>query len=375
MKPVEGHLEILDRGYGFLRTIDRNFDPQPTDTFVPAHLIQKLALYEGIYIKGGGVQGNAKHGNLKLTNIESVNGIPPRDYGRLASLKDRVSINPTERLHHTQGPKDTMGQALDLIVPMGKGQRGLIISPPKAGKTTILKHMARSVLTNHPETNVMVLLVDERPEEVTDFRRELPGAKVLSSSSDQSVAQHLRITKLTMNTAIRSAEIHADTVVFIDSLTRLARAFNTETESYGRTLSGGLGANAMEIPRRVFGAARNLEDGGSLTIMATILVDTGSRMDDVIFQEFKGTGNLDLRLSRECAEHRVWPAINIRQSGTRKEHLLLTADEMAASVAMRRAITPMDEVSAMSALLDQIKGTHRPEMASPPTTIRRRKIR
>ena len=355
MNPVHGHLEILDQGYGFLRDIERNFDPQPTDTFVPAHLIQKMDLYEGIYIEGQGVRGNAKFENLKLSRIKTINAISTQEYSRLASLNERISINPNQRLILTQSPADTMGRALDMIVPMGKGQRGLIISPPKAGKTTILKHIARSVLDNHPETNVFVLLVDERPEEVTDFRRDLPGAHVLSSSSDQSVAQHLRITKLTMNTVIRTAEIHRDTVVFIDSLTRLARAFNTETESYGKTLTGGLGANAMEIPRRVFGAARNLEDGGSLTIMATILVDTGSRMDDIIFQEFKGTGNLDLRLSRECAENRVWPAINIRESGTRKEHLLMSADELAEIINVRRAVAHLDEVSAMSALLDYIE--------------------
>lgn len=355
MKPVDGYLEILDHGYGFLRSIEDNFDPRPIDTFVPAPLIQKLNLYEGIFIKGRGVKGNARYENLKLSAVDTINGIHPREYSQLASLKERVSINPNERLVLAQGPKDTMGRALDMIVPMGKGQRGLIISPPKAGKTTILKHIARSVLENHPEADVYILLVDERPEEVTDFRRELPGARVLSSSSDQSVGQHLRITKLTMNTVIRSAEIHRDTVVFIDSLTRLARAFNTETESYGRTLTGGLGANAMEIPRRVFGAARNLEDGGSLTIMATILVDTGSRMDDIIFQEFKGTGNLDLRLSRECAEHRVWPAINIRESGTRKENLLMSPEELKEVIDVRRAVSHRDEVTAMAALLEYIR--------------------
>jgi transcription termination factor Rho len=359
LEEVQGYLEILDRGYGFLRSLDRNFDPQPTDTFVPAPLIQKLELYEGIFVQGRGVKQNSRFENLKLSGVDTINGISPREYRQLASLKERVSINPTERLTLTRGPDDTMGSALDLIVPMGKGQRGLIISPPKAGKTTILKHIARSVLENHPDTNVFILLVDERPEEVTDFRRELPGAHVLSSSSDQSVSQHLRITKLAMNTVIRSAEIHEDTVVFIDSLTRLARAFNTETESHGRTLTGGLGANAMEIPRRVFGAARNLEDSGSLTIMATILVDTGSRMDDIIFQEFKGTGNLDLRLSRDCAEHRVWPAINIRESGTRKEHLLLTPDEMQEAIDVRRAVSHLDEVAAMAAVLDYIRGGDR----------------
>lgn len=354
MKPVNGHLEITDRGYGFLRDIANNFRQDPMDTYVPAAMIQKYALYEGIYVEGGGVPGTSRNNNLKLARIESVNQLSLREYGHLASLKDRISIHPTERIHLTLNAGDRMGRALDLIVPMGKGQRGMVISPPKAGKTTILKHMARALLANHPETEVFVLLVDERPEEVTDFKRDLDGAHVLASSVDESVTQHLRMTKLTMNTVIRNAETHRDTVVFIDSLTRLARAFNTEVDSQGRTLTGGLGANAMEIPRRVFGAARNLEDGGSLTIIATILVDTGSRMDDVIFQEFKGTGNLDLVLSRKCAEQRLWPAIDIKQSGTRKEHLLLSSDEMREAVNIRRELAPLDEISALGAFLDYI---------------------
>jgi len=209
--------------------------------------------------------------------------------------------------------------------------------------------MAKSILTNHPETVVFVLLVDERPEEVTDFRRGLKHAHVLSSSADQSVTQHLRMTKMTMNTAMRSAEMGIDTVVFIDSLTRMARAFNKETQSYNRTLTGGLGANAMEMPRR-----RNIEGGGSLTIIATILIDTGSKMDDIIFQEFKGTGNMDLMLSRKCAEQRVWPAIDITQSGTRKEHLLLDTREFQEMVKLRRALYKKDAITAMSVFIEYL---------------------
>jgi transcription termination factor Rho len=245
------------------------------------------------------------------------------------------------------------------LVPIGRGQRGLIISPPKSGKTTLLKHMANSLGVNHPEVNVFVLLVDERPEEVTDFKRSLEGAHVLYSSADQNVAQHMRMIRITMNTAIRCAEAGHDTVVFIDSLTRMARAFNTESQSYGRTLTGGLGANSLDIPRSLFGAARNLENGGSLTIIATILVDTGSRMDDIIFQEFKGTGNMDLVLSRACAEQRLWPAININQSGTRKEHLLLAGSELQESMKLRRDLAQRDELSALSALIEYLD-------ASPP---------
>ncbi len=354
MKTVEGHLEILDRGFGFLRSIDRNFQPGPEDTFVPAALIQKFNLPEGVFIEGLGVKGDGKKKNLKLTEIEKINQIPSKEYSNISSLQSQVSISPSERLKLAQGPDDIMGKALDMIVPIGRGQRGLIISPPKSGKTTILKHMAKSLTTNHPEVVVFVLLVDERPEEVTDFKRGLKHAYVLSSSADQSVSQHLRMTKMTVNTAIRLAETGIDTVVFIDSLTRMSRAFNKESQSYGRTLTGGLGANAMEMPRRIFGAARKIDNGGSLTIIATILVNTGSKMDDIIFQEFKGTGNMDLVLSRKCAEQRLWPAINIIQSGTRKEHLLLDTREMQEMVKLRRVLSKQDEITALGAFIEYL---------------------
>ncbi len=348
---LNGYLEITDRGFGFLRSIENNFRPVPTDPFVPAQLIRQAGLAEGVFIEGTGVKGHGKNKNLKLSGVARINRLPVESFAAIKSLQDRTSINPTERLILTQGPKDRMGKALDLIVPIGKGQRGLIVSPPKSGKTTILKHMATSLLSNHPDVTVFVLLVDERPEEVTDFKRALNGAWVLSSSADEDVGQHLRMTRMAMNAAIRSAETGVDTVVFIDSLTRMSRAFNTETQSYGRTLTGGLGANALEVPRRCFGAARNIEDGGSLTIIATILIDTGSRMDDIIFQEFKGTGNMDLVLSRKCAEQRLWPAINIPQSGTRKEHLLLDEEAYRRAIEIRRALTQRDEVTMLAAFL------------------------
>ena len=354
LKSVEGHLEILDRKFGFLRSIERNFQPNPEDTFVPANLIQKFNLSEGVLIEGAGVRGDSKKRNLKLTEIEKINQIPLKEYSKIKSLQSEVSISPSERLKLAQGPDDIMGKALDMIVPIGKGQRGLIISPPKSGKTTILKHMAKSLITNHPEVVVFALLVDERPEEVTDFRRELKHAHVLSSSADQSVSQHLRMTKMTVNAAIRLAETGIDAVVFIDSLTRMSRAFNTEAQSYGRTLTGGLGANAMQMPRRIFGAARNIDKGGSLTIIATILIKTGSKMDDIIFQEFKGTGNMDLVLSQKCAEQRLWPAINIIQSGTRKEHLLLDTQEFQEMVNLRRGLSKQDEITALSVFLEYL---------------------
>jgi len=354
LNPVQGHLEILDRGFGFLRRIEHNFKPASDDTFVPAHLIKKLRLSEGLFIEGSGVAGDGKNKNLKLAQVDTLNHLPIEQYADILSLQDQTSISPTERFQLTRSKKDHMGRALDLIVPIGKGQRGLIISPPKSGKTTILQHMANAIIANHSDATVFVLLVDERPEEVTDFKRNLPSGHVLHSSADQSVAQHMRMTRLTMNAAVRLAEMERDVVVFIDSLTRMSRAFNTETRSHGRTMTGGLAANALDIPRRIFGAARNIEDGGSLTIIATILVDTGSRMDDIIFQEFKGTGNMDLVLSRECAEKRLWPAIHINDSGTRKEHLLLSKEEFKEVSDIRRALAGKKPPEALKTFLDHV---------------------
>lgn len=354
MKPVIGHLEILDKGFGFLRDIDSNYQAGPADTFVPAFIISKFGLREGAFVEGGGEPGNPGNQNLKLATVERVNALTATEFARTETMHTMTSINPQRRLRMSQGPKDLTGRALDLIVPIGRGQRGLIISPPKSGKTSLIRHMATSVSMNDPEMDVFILLVSERPEEVTDFRRGLKDAHVLYSSSDQSIAQHMRMTRLAVHTAMRCAETGRDTVLFIDSLTRMTRAFNAETESYGRTLSGGLGANAMEIPRKIFGAARNIEDGGSLTIIATILVETGSRMDDIIYQEFKGTGNLDLVLSRECAERRIFPAIDISQSGTRKEELLLDKDELKMVVDIRRALSKKDTSGAMADLLEYL---------------------
>ena len=354
VEPVSGHLEILDKGFGFLRNIDNNYQAGSEDTFVPAFMITKFGLREGSFIEGRGEPGNPGNQNLKLAAVERVNGMPLDRYAQTETMHTMTSINPNQRLRMSQGPKDLTGRALDLIVPMGRGQRGLIISPPKSGKTTLLRHMANSVTANDPEMDVFILLINERPEEVTDFRRGLKDAHVLYSSADQSIGQHMRMTRLAVHTAMRCAETGRDTVVFIDSLTRMARAFNAETESYGRTLSGGLGANAMEIPRKIFGAARNIENGGSLTIIATVLVDTGSRMDDIIHQEFKGTGNMDLVLSRDCAEHRIFPAIDIRQSGTRKEELLLDKDELKKVVDIRRVMSRKDPTESMANLLEYL---------------------
>jgi len=355
MEPVAGYLEIMDKGFGFLREIDDNFQPRPENPYVPNSLIRKLNLREGSFIEGLGEKKDPRNPNLALIRVETINGLPYDEFSTIPMLQDQVSINPYERFILTQNDEDTVGKALDVIVPIGMGQRGLIIAPPKSGKTFILRHMANSVVTNHPDAHVFILLVDERPEEVTDFQRGLVNAHVLYSSADQQIGQHMRMTRLAMHTAIRCAEIGQDAVVFIDSLTRMTRAFNIDTDSFGKTLSGGLGANAMEFPRKIFGAARKLENGGSLTIIATILVDTGSRMDDVIFQEFKGTGNMDLFLSRECAERRIWPAININQSGTRKEDLLMDPADYDKIVEIRRKVAHLDEVSAMTQFISLLE--------------------
>ena len=355
MEPVQGYLEIMDKGFGFLRDIEDNFQPRPENPYVPNSLIRKLNLREGSFIQGYGEKKGPRNLNLALIRIDTINDLPFDEFLSTPMLQEQVSVNPYERYVLTQDEDDITGKALDFIVPIGMGQRGLIIAPPKSGKTTILRHMANSVCANYPDAKVFVLLVDERPEEVTDFRRGLTEAHVLYSSADQQIGQHMRMTRMAMHTAIRCAEIGEDAVVFIDSLTRMTRAFNIDTDSYGKTMSGGLGANAMEFPRKIFGAARKLENGGSLTIIATILVDTGSRMDDVIFQEFKGTGNMDLFLSRECAEHRIWPAININKSGTRKEDLLMAPEEYDRIVDIRRKIAVKDELTAMTEFLTMLE--------------------
>lgn len=347
MVETKGYLERFQKGFGFLRDIENNFNLTGSDTYVPANLIKKYNLDEGVFIEGIAEIADEKNKNPVLSEIKFINHHLLEDAHKIVSFKDSVSLNPQDKFTLRLNERDIMGYCLDLLTPMGRGQRGLIVSPPKAGKTTILQHIARAITQNHDSTDIFILLVDERPEEVTDFRRSVPEAHVLSSSSDESFQNHIRITRMVMNSAIKSMEAGNDVVVLVDSLTRMGRAYNKNSNSNGRTLTGGLGATALDLPRKFFGAARNLEDGGSLTIIATILVDTGSKMDEIIFQEFKGTGNMDLILSRKCAEQRVWPAINIKESGTRKEHLLLEDEDLQKSYKIRQVISSMDEVEAM----------------------------
>jgi transcription termination factor Rho len=348
---VEGILEVMPEGYGFLRDPKKNFNIIPNDAYVSPQLIRQHNLREGLLITGELGKPSRPGQSTPLSKVLTCNGLPVEQYALLPEIKSLTSIDPEEQLIMTREDGDLTGRMIDLLTPLGKGQRGMIISPPKAGKTTILKHIAKAALENHPEVKVMVLLVDERPEEVTDFRRDLKGAEVFHSSADQDVENHLRITSLTMNMATRRVECGENMIMMIDSLTRMGRAFNKDADSGGKTLSGGLAANALELPRRFFGAARNIENGGSLTIMATILVDTGSRMDEIIFQEFKGTGNLDLVLSRECAERRLFPAINIRESGTRKEHKILSPEALKESHNLRRKVAEMKAPEALEVVL------------------------
>lgn len=344
MQEVQGYLEISNRRFGFLRQIEQNFRPGPDDIFVSNKLITELNLQEGSFIRGK-AQLAAKNAKDKpqLIKVEKINHLSVAEYRKRKQFKANISVNPYEPFNLVLDQKDAMGHILNFVTPMGKGQRGLIVSPPKAGKTTILKHIAKAILQNHPDTQVFVLLVDERPEEVTDFRRSLPGATVLYSSADESVQNHLRMTKMAMQVAIRKAEAGEDVIILIDSLTRMGRAFNSVTNSHGRTMTGGLSANALNLPRQFFGAARKIEHGGSLTIMATILVDTGSAMDQIIFQEFKGTGNLDLVLSQKCAERRIFPAINLKHSGTRREELLLSEEQLKKYFKLRQLLAQINE--------------------------------
>lgn len=344
-----GYLEIFPKGFGFLRNAKNNFRASKEDIFVSPVIIRNFFLKEGMFIEG--ISQVQKDGKIQLGDIQKINGWPPAEVRRRPDLKDQVSISPEKKFNLCLGKHDLLGKMLNFATPSGMGQRGMIISAPKTGKTTILQQYAKAIQQNHPGIKTYILLVDERPEEVTDFRRALESACVMSSSADESTSNHIRLTRLTLNAAIREAETGKDVVVLIDSLTRMARAFNKETNSHGRTLSGGLAANALELPRRFFGAARNIENGGSLTIMATILVDTGSRMDEVIFQEFKGTGNLDLALSQACAEQRLFPAININASGTRKEELLMTPEQHQKVMKLRRFLSQMKETEALQYLL------------------------
>jgi transcription termination factor Rho len=345
-------LEIGDRGVGYLRSRRNNYLPDRNDVQVPAPLIARYRLRPGLHLAGPVVRGDGRSGP-RLLDVAAANGRPAADFPSVVPLERQVPIDPTERFIFSTTSDSMSPRVVDLFAPIGKGQRSMIVSPPRAGKTMLLQALAAGLATNHPDVRIKVLLVDERPEEVTEMRRTIRG-EVIASSNDMDADSHIRIADLVLEESRREAELGADVVIFLDSLTRLGRAHNRETRTSGRTLSGGLDARALEEPKRIFGAARNLEGGGSLTIIATALIETGSRMDEVIFEEFKGTGNMELVLDRKLADRRVWPAIDLTKSGTRKEEKLLPPGDLKKIYAIRRILADLDPLSAMQKLLEQL---------------------
>jgi len=347
----EGILEILPDGYGFLR--HDGYIPTSQDIYVSQSQIRRLGLRVGDLIRGPVRLPQTQEKYPAIVRVETVNGVPI-DKARIRPHFDNLTpIYPLERLVMEADPRDITTRLIDLVAPLGKGQRGLIVSPPKAGKTTVLKKIANSITTNHPEVYLIVLLIDERPEEVTDMERSVKG-EVVSSTFDEPPEQHVRVAELVLERAKRLVELKRDVVILLDSLTRLARAYNQVVPPTGRTLSGGLDSTALRGPKRFFGSARNIEEGGSLTIIATALVDTGSRMDDVIYEEFKGTGNMEIHLDRRLADKRIFPAIDVKMSGTRKEELLYSEEELKKVWLLRKMLSAIDSEDITEVLIEQL---------------------
>jgi transcription termination factor Rho len=383
---TRGVLELMGDGGGYLRQPQRNYRPSPEDPYVPREILAPFAPsgpavngsgIEGIEIDGLAtgrptpgpvheeVRGGGRHhrghetqrrggrGGPRLTEIRTINGLSPDEFSKRRPFSTLTSVDPFERIRLETEPQEISTRVIDMLTPIGKGQRCLVVAPPRAGKTTLLQKIASAISKNHPEIQLVVLLVDERPEEVTDMKRNVRG-EVIASSSDEMARQHVSIARIVLERARRLVEVGQDVVILLDSLTRLARAHNAATPGTGRTLSGGLDARTMEQPRRLFGAARKAEEGGSLTVIATALVDTGSRMDDVIFQEFKGTGNMELVLDRSLFEQRIYPAVDIARSGTRKEEKLFAKEDIPRIHRLRRALFDMKPHDAMTKLIDKL---------------------
>ncbi len=351
---VEGILEVLPDGYGFLR--GENYLPTPKDVYISPVQIKRFRLDTGDIVKG--IKRTPKEGEKfpALIYVGEVNGEHPEKAMKRRSFDDLTPIYPNKRIKLETTPNEYTMRLMDLLSPIGKGQRGMIVAPPKAGKTTILKKIANSITSNNPDIELIVLLIDERPEEVTDMKRSIKG-DVIYSTFDELPEHHVKVAEMVLERAKRLTEQHKDVVILLDSITRLARAYNLVIPSSGRTLSGGLDPSALHKPKRFFGAARNTEDAGSLTILATALVDTGSRMDDVIFEEFKGTGNMEVHLDRKLSEKRIFPAIDINKSGTRREDLLLSKEELETVFALRKAMANMSVQEMTEQLIDQIIAT------------------
>jgi transcription termination factor Rho len=355
----EGVVEVLPDGFGFLRSPDANYLPGPDDIYVSPSQIRRFSLRTGDTVEGEIRSPKDGERYFALLKVNSINFEDPEKVRHKINFDNLTPLYPDERLRmELPDPtvKDRSARVLDLVAPLGKGQRGLIVAPPRTGKTVLLQNIAQSIATNHPECYLIVLLIDERPEEVTDMQRTVKG-EVISSTFDEPPQRHIQVADMVIEKAKRLVEHKRDVVVLLDSLTRFARAHNAIIPSSGKVLSGGLDANALQRPRRFFATARNIEEGGSLTIMATAIVDTGSRMDDVIFEEFKGTGNMEVHLDRRLMDKRIFPTINIEQSGTRKEELLLEKDELQKVWLLRKALSQLNPVEAMELLLDKLKQT------------------
>lgn len=352
----KGVLEVLADGYGFLRSADYNYLPSPDDIYVSPSQIKRFSLRTGDYVSGQVRPPKEGERFFALLRVEAVNDQNPDDIRERTLFDNLTPLYPIKRLKLESAPGEHSMRIMDLLAPIGKGQRGLIVSPPKSGKTVLLQKMANSITRNHPEVKLIMLLIDERPEEVTDMQRSVQ-AEVISSTFDEPADRHVQVANMVIEKAKRLVEAKKDVVILLDSITRLARAHNTVIPHSGRILSGGVDSNALHKPKRFFGSARNIEEGGSLTIIATALIDTGSRMDEVIFEEFKGTGNMELVLSRDLSDRRIFPAIDVNKSGTRKEELLLTDEELNKVWILRKILSDFDPIEAMEFLTDKIKGT------------------
>ncbi len=353
----DGVLEILQDGFGFLRTPGSSYLAGPDDIYVSPSQIRRFSLRTGDTISGKIRPPKDNERYFAMLKVEKINFEPPENAKHKILFTNLTPLFPNKRFIMERGDgssEDLTGRVIDLIAPIGKGQRGLIVSPPKAGKTMILQSLAQSIAENNPECYLIVLLIDERPEEVTEMERCIRG-EVISSTFDEPAARHVQVAEMVIEKARRLVEHKHDVVILLDSLTRLARAYNIVAPSSGKLLSGGVDANALEKPKRFFGAARNIEEGGSLTIIATALVDTGSRMDEVIYEEFKGTGNMELHLERKIAEKRIYPAIHINRSGTRREDYLVSPDELQKTWILRKILQPMDEMAASEFILGKLK--------------------
>jgi transcription termination factor Rho len=355
----EGTLETLPDGFGFLRSPDYNYLPCPDDIYISPSQIRRFGLRTGSIVAGQIRPPKENERYFALLRVEAINYHDPEQLAQKVVFDDLTPLHPDERLRLEAEPTEINMRVMDLITPIGKGQRGLIVAPPRTGKTILLQKMANSILRNHPECYVIVLLIDERPEEVTDMERTVKGprAEVISSTFDEPAERHVQVSEIVIEKAKRLVEYGIDVVILLDSITRLGRAYNTEQPSSGKILSGGLDANALHKPKRFFGAARNIEEGGSLTILATALIDTGSRMDDVIFEEFKGTGNMEVHLDRKLVDKRVWPAIDVNASGTRKEEMLRSEEELRRVYILHKVLSDMHPVEAMELLTSRMART------------------